>query len=43
MLVTCGGLDGDLVEHDTAFGVFLAVIFPELLELEIPWPDDFWR
>jgi hypothetical protein len=40
MLITCSRLDGDLVEHDLAFGVFLAVIFPELLELEIPWPDD---
>jgi hypothetical protein len=40
MLITCGGPDGDLVERDPAFGVLLAVIFPKLLELEIPWPDD---
>jgi hypothetical protein len=40
VLITCGGSDGDLVERDPAFGVFLAVIFPEFLKLEIPWPDD---
>jgi phage-related holin len=40
MLITCGGLDGDLVERDPAFGVLLAIIFAELFELEIPWPDD---
>jgi hypothetical protein len=40
VLITYGGLDGDLVEHDPAFGVLLAVIFLELLKLEIPWPDD---
>jgi hypothetical protein len=40
VLITCGGLDGDLIERDLAFGVLLAVIFPELLKLEIPWPDD---
>jgi hypothetical protein len=40
MLITCSGLDGDLVERDPAFGVLLAVIFPKLLKLEIPWPDD---
>jgi uncharacterized BrkB/YihY/UPF0761 family membrane protein len=40
MLITYGGLDGDLVERDPAFRVLLAVIFPELLKLEIPWPDD---
>jgi hypothetical protein len=40
MLVTCGGPDGDLVERDPAFGVLLAIIFPELLELKIPWLDN---
>jgi phage-related holin len=40
VLITCGGPDGDLIECDPAFAVFLAVIFPELLKLEIPWPDD---
>jgi hypothetical protein len=38
--ITCAGLDGDLIERDLAFGVLLAIIFPELLEFEIPWPDD---
>jgi hypothetical protein len=41
MLITCGRPDGDLIERDPAFGILLAVIFPELLKLEIPWPDDF--
>jgi phage-related holin len=40
VLITCGGPDSDLVEHDLAFGVLLAIIFPKLLKLEIPWPDD---
>jgi hypothetical protein len=40
VLITYSGLDSDLIERDLAFGVFLAVIFPELLKLEIPWPDD---
>jgi hypothetical protein len=40
MLVTCSRTDSDLIEHDLPFGVLLAVIFPELLKLEIPWPDD---
>jgi hypothetical protein len=40
VLVTCSGPDGDLIERHLAFGVLLAVIFPELLELEIPRPDD---
>jgi hypothetical protein len=40
VIITCGGPDDDLVERDPAFGVLLAVIFLELLELEIPWPDD---
>jgi hypothetical protein len=40
VLITCDGLDGDLVEHDTAFRVLLAIIFSELFKLEIPWPDD---
>jgi hypothetical protein len=40
VLITCDGPDGDLIEHDPAFGVLLAVIFPELLKLEISWPDD---
>jgi hypothetical protein len=40
MLITYGRPDGDLVERDLAFGVLLAVIFLELLKLEVPWPDD---
>jgi hypothetical protein len=40
VLITYGGSDGDLVEHDPTFGVLLAIIFPELLKLEISWPDD---
>jgi hypothetical protein len=40
VLITCDGPDGDLIECDLAFGVLLAVIFPELLKLEIPWLDD---
>jgi hypothetical protein len=36
VLITYGGPDDDLIERDLAFGVLLAVIFPELLELEIP-------
>jgi hypothetical protein len=40
VLITCSGPDGDLIERDLAFGVLLAVIFPELLKLEIPCPDD---
>jgi hypothetical protein len=40
MLITSGRTDGDLVERDPAFRVLLAIIFPELLKLEIPWPDD---
>jgi hypothetical protein len=40
VLITCGGPDDDLIERDPSFGVLIAVIFPELLELEIPWPDD---
>jgi hypothetical protein len=40
VLITCSGLDGDLVERDPTFGVLLAVIFSELLKLEIPWPDN---
>jgi phage-related holin len=40
MLITYGGTDGDLVERDPAFGVLLAIIFPKLLKLEIPWPNN---
>jgi hypothetical protein len=40
VLITCGGPDGDLIERDPTFRVLLAVIFLELLKLEIPWPDD---
>jgi phage-related holin len=40
VLITYDRLDGDLVERDPAFGVLLAVIFLELLKLEIPWPND---
>jgi hypothetical protein len=36
MLITHGGLDGDLIERDPAFGDLLAVIFRELLKLKIP-------
>jgi hypothetical protein len=41
MLITCSRPDSDFVERDLAFRVLLAVIFSELLKLEIPWPDDF--
>jgi hypothetical protein len=40
MLITYSGPNSDLIERDPAFRVFLAVIFLELLKLEIPWPDD---
>jgi hypothetical protein len=40
VLITYSGPDGDLVERDPAIRVLLAVIFPKLLKLEIPWPDD---
>jgi hypothetical protein len=40
VLITYSGPNGDLIERDPAFRVLLAVIFPELLELEIPWLDD---
>jgi hypothetical protein len=40
VLITCSGPDGDLIDYDLAFGVLLTVIFPELLKLEIPRPDD---
>jgi hypothetical protein len=40
VLITHGRPDDDLIECDLAFGVLLAIIFPELLKLEIPWPDD---
>jgi hypothetical protein len=40
VLITCGGPDDDLIERDPTFRVLVAIIFPELLELEITWPDD---
>jgi hypothetical protein len=40
VLITRGGPDGDLIERDPDFGILLVVILPELLKLEIPWPDD---
>jgi hypothetical protein len=40
MLITCSGQTDDLIERDPAFGLLLAIIFLELLKLEIPWPDD---
>jgi hypothetical protein len=40
MLITYSGLNGDLIERDLAFKVLLAIIFPKLLKLEIPWPDN---
>jgi hypothetical protein len=40
VLITYSGPDGDLVEHDLAFRVLLAVIFPKLLKFEIPLPDN---
>jgi hypothetical protein len=40
VLITCSGLDGDLIERHLAFRVLLVIIFPELLKLEIPWPDN---
>jgi hypothetical protein len=35
VLITCGGPNGELVERDPTFGVLLAVIFLELINLEI--------
>jgi hypothetical protein len=40
MLITCSGPDGNLIERDPTFRVLLAIIFPKLLKLEIPWLDD---
>jgi hypothetical protein len=40
MFITCGRPDGDLVERDPAFRVLLAVVLPELFELEVSWPYD---
>jgi hypothetical protein len=40
VLITCSGPNGDLLERNLAFRVLLVVVFPELLKLEIPWPDD---
>jgi hypothetical protein len=40
MFIACGGPDSDLVERDPAFGVLLAVILPELFELEVSRPYD---
>ena len=40
MLVPCCRSDRDLIKGHPIFGVLLAVVFFELLELEIAWPDD---
>jgi hypothetical protein len=40
MFITCGGPDGDLIERDPTFRVLLAVILPELFELEVSQPYD---
>jgi hypothetical protein len=40
MFITCGRPDDDLVEHDLAFRVLLAVVLPELFELKVSWPYD---
>jgi small-conductance mechanosensitive channel len=40
MFITCGRPDGDLVERDPAFRVFLVVVLPELFKLEVLWPYD---
>jgi hypothetical protein len=40
MFIACGGLDGDLIEHDPAFGVLLAVVLLKLFELEVSRPYD---
>jgi hypothetical protein len=40
MLVPCCGPDRDLIKGDPVLGVFLTVIFFELLELEITQSDD---
>jgi len=40
MLVPCCRRDRDLIKGDPVLEVFLAVIFFELLELEIMRPDD---
>jgi hypothetical protein len=38
VFIACGGPDGDLIEHDPTFGLLLAVVLPELFELEVSWP-----
>jgi hypothetical protein len=38
VFIACGGPDGDLIEHDPAFGLLLAVVLPELFELEVSRP-----
>jgi phage-related holin len=40
MFITYGRPDNDLVEHDTTFRVLLAVVLPELFELEVSQPYD---
>jgi hypothetical protein len=40
MFIACGRPDGDLVERDPAFRVLLAIVLPELFELEVLWPYD---
>jgi hypothetical protein len=38
MFITCGEPDDDLVERNLAFRVLLAVVLPELFELEVSQP-----
>jgi hypothetical protein len=40
MFITCDGPNGDLIERDLAFRVLLAVVLPELFELEVSWSYD---
>jgi hypothetical protein len=40
MFITCGGPDDDLVKRDPAFRVLLAVVLPELFDLEVLQPYD---
>jgi hypothetical protein len=40
MFITYDGPNGDLIEHDLAFRVLLAIILPELFELEVSRPYD---
>jgi hypothetical protein len=40
MFITYDGPDGDLIERDLAFRVLLAIVLPELFELQVSRPYD---